>query len=97
MPRVDNASQEEISERYADLTVSSLQPGKRRNVYSAIGNNLAMLAGFREFFGSLWERSDLSGRQREIAIPGEATTAAGYDALGIAIEDGDTFEGWDPK
>ena len=68
MPRVDYVTQEEIGEEYADLIVSSLQPGKRANVYSAIGNNPAVLAGFREFLGSLWEHSGLSDRQREIAI-----------------------------
>jgi len=68
MPRVDYVSQEEIDEEYRDLIVSSLQPGKRVNVYSAIGNNQEVLAGFREFLGSLWEHSGLSDRQREIVI-----------------------------
>ena len=68
MPRVDYVSQEEIDEEYEDLIVSTLQPGKRVNVYSAIGNNGPVLAGFREFLGSLWEHSGLTDRQREIVI-----------------------------
>lgn len=68
MPRVDYVSQEEIDDEYADLIVSSLQPGKRVNVYSAIGNNPAVLEGFREFLGSLWDHSGLSDRRREIVI-----------------------------
>lgn len=180
MSRVDYVSQEEIDEEYEDLIVSTLQPGKRVNVYSAIGNNGPVLAGFREFLGSLWEHSGLTDRQREIVIltaaseigseyewhqhvnvatdaglsreeiaaigrddrtafeigeqaliaytravargrltdplheavleelgteatVGAATTAAGYvalgrviDALGVDIEAGDEFEGWDP-
>lgn len=181
MPRVDYVSREEIDDEYEDLIVSSLQPGKRVNVYSAIGNNGPVLAGFREFLGSLWTDSGLSDRQREIVIltaaseigseyewhqhvnigtdagltreeiaaigrddrtafstdeqgliaytravargrvtdalheavlevlgaeatVGAATTAAGYvalgrviDALGVEIEEGDEFEGWDPR
>ncbi len=181
MPRVDYVSQDEIDDEYADLLVSSLQPGKPVNVYSAIGNNAEVLAGFRGFLGSLWEHSGLSDRQREIVIltaaseigseyewhqhvniatdagltreeiaaigrddrtdfatdeqaiiaytravargrvtdalheavveelgteatVGAATAAAGYvalgrviDALGIEIEEGDEFEGWDPR
>lgn len=181
MPRVDYVSRDELDEEYADLVVSSLQPGKRVNVYSAIGNNPSVLAGFREFLGSLWDHSGLSDRQREIVIltaaseigseyewhqhvnvatnsglsreeiaaigrddrtefpidegaliaytravargrvtdalhetvleelgteatVGAASTAAGYvalgrviDALGVDIEEGDEFEGWDPR
>lgn len=181
MPRVDYVSQEDLDDEYADLIVSSLQPGKRINVYSAIGNNPEVLAGFRAFLGSLWDHSGLSDRQREIVILtaasefgsayewhqhvnvgtdagltpeeiaaigrddrtgfpideqpliaytravvrgrvtdalheaveselgaeatiGAASTAAGYaalgqviDALGVEIEDGDEFAGWDPR
>ncbi len=180
MPRVDYVSQEELDDEYADLIVSSLQPGKRVNVYSAIGNNQEVLSGFRGFLGALWDHSGLTDRQREIVIltaaseigsayewhqhvnvgtnagltraeiaaigrddrrefdvdeqaliaytravargrvtdplheavleelgteatVGAAATAAGYvalgrviDALGVGIEEGDEFEGWDP-
>lgn len=68
MSRVNYVSREDIDEEYADLIVSSLQPGKRVNVYSAIGNNPAVLAGVREFLGALWDHSGLSDRQREIVI-----------------------------
>lgn len=181
MARVPYVTQDELDPEYQDLIISSLQPGKRINVYSAIGNNPPVLAGFREFLGSLWSHSGLSDRQREIVIltaasetdaeyewhqhvnigtnsglsraeiaaiarddrsefateeealiaytravardrvtdalheamaeqfdeeviVGAASTAAGYaalntviSALGVEIEDGDEFVGWDPR
>lgn len=68
MARVPYVTQDELDPEYQDLIISSLQPGKRINVYSAIGNNAPVLAGFREFLGSLWSHSGLSDRQREIVI-----------------------------
>ncbi len=68
MPRVDYVTQEDVGEEYAEYIVSSLQPGKAVNVYAAIGNNPEVLAGFREFLGSLWNHSGLGDRQREIVI-----------------------------
>ena len=181
MARVPYVEPEELDEEYRDLVVSSLQPGKRTNVYSAIGNNPPVLQGFRSFLGSLWSDSGLTDRERELviltaaseasneyewhqhvniagdrgisaaemralavddhdpfseseraliayaravvrgrvtdglhdrlaehfdddAISGATCTAAGYlglgrtiDALGVEIEEGDEFVGWDPE
>lgn len=68
MSRVPIIGVDEIDPEYEDLVVSSLQPGKTVNVYGAIGNNLAVLKGLRSFFGSLWNHSGLTDRQREIVI-----------------------------
>lgn len=68
MARVPYTTAEELDPEYRDLIVSSLQPGKTRNVYAAIGNNPAVLEGVRAFFGSLWSDSGLTDRQREIVI-----------------------------
>lgn len=181
MARVPYVTQDDLDEEYRDRIVSSLQPGKTVNVYSAIGNNQEVLAGLREFLGSLWTHSGLTDRQRELVIltaaaeigsayewhqhvtiaadaglepaeigalarddrralsederalvayaravvrgrvtdalheavvdrvgeetaVGAAATAAGYlalgrliDALGVEIEAGDEFAGWDPE
>lgn len=181
MARVPYVPQEELDPDYQDLVVSSLQPGKQVNVYSALGNNQEVLRGMREFLGALWTHSGLTDRQREVviltvasetgseyewhqhvniasgtdletgeiaaigrddrdpfpeeeralisytravaqgrvtdelheatseyfdedALAGAASTAAGYlalgrviDALGVEIEAGDQFVGWDPS
>ncbi|WP_380676185.1 carboxymuconolactone decarboxylase family protein [Salinigranum sp. GCM10025319] len=68
MTRVPLVSRETLSVDHEDLVVSSLQPGKEVNVYRAIANNPAVLAGFREFLGALWSESGLSDRQREVVI-----------------------------
>lgn len=68
MVRVPYVTQDDLDPEYQELIVSSLQPGKRVNVYSAIGNNQKVLAGFREFLGALWSHSGLTDRQREIVI-----------------------------
>ncbi len=68
MARVPYVEQEDLDPEYRELIISSLQPGKRANVYSAIGNNQEVLAGLREYLGSLWSESGLSDRQREIVI-----------------------------
>ena len=181
MARLPYVTPDELDEEYRDLVLSSLQSGKRLNVYSAIANNPPVLEGLRAFLGSLWNHSGLSDRQRELVIlaacteirspyefqqhvrigrdagltdeeiaavarddrepfadderallayaravirgrvtdalheavveqvgaeatVGAAATAAGYaalgrviDALGVEIEEGDEFVGWDPR
>ena len=68
MGRVPYVTADELEPEHRDLIVSSLQPGKARNVYAAIANNPAVLAGMRGFFGALWTDSGLTDRQREIVI-----------------------------
>ena len=68
MARVPYVDGEDLDPEYQDLIVSSLQPGKRVNVYSAIANNPDVLDGLRTFLGSLWADSGLSDRQRELVI-----------------------------
>lgn len=68
MGRVPYVQQDELESTYQDLVVSSLQPGKTVNVYSAVANNPPVLAGLRTFLGSLWTESGLSDRQREVVI-----------------------------
>ncbi|MFC7156946.1 carboxymuconolactone decarboxylase family protein [Halomarina halobia] len=181
MERLPYVTPDDLDPEYEDLIVSSLQPGKTVNVYSAIGNNQEVLSGLRAFLGALWTHSGLTDRQREIVIltaaseigseyewqqhvnigtdagltteeisaiarddrrpfsdeertlvaytravtrgrvtdalhdallahfdeatvAGTASTAAGYaalgqviDALGVEIEAGDEFVGWDPE
>jgi alkylhydroperoxidase family enzyme len=73
MARVPYVTQDDLDVEYQDLIVSSLQPGKTVNVYSAIGNNQEVLGGFRAFLGALWSDSGLTDRQREIVILTAAT------------------------
>lgn len=68
MARVPYVEQDDLDPEYKDLIISSLQPGKRANVYSAIGNNQEVLSGLRTYLGSLWTDSGLTDRQREIVI-----------------------------
>jgi alkylhydroperoxidase family enzyme len=68
MARVPYVTAEELAPDNRELIVSSLQPGKTRHVYAAIGNNEEVLSGVREFFGSLWSNSGLTDRQRELVI-----------------------------
>lgn len=68
MARVPYVEQDDLDPEYQDLIISSLQPGKRANVYSAIGNNQEVLDGLRTYLGSLWTDSGLTDRQREIVI-----------------------------
>ncbi len=68
MGRVPYVSQDELDPEYEDLVVSSLQPGKTVNVYSAVANNPPVLAGLRTFLGALWTDSGLTDRQREVVI-----------------------------
>ncbi|WP_255167226.1 carboxymuconolactone decarboxylase family protein [Natrononativus amylolyticus] len=68
MARVPYVTQDDLDPEYQELVVSSLQPGKTVNVYSAIGNNQEVLRGLREFLGALWNHSGLTDRQREIVI-----------------------------
>lgn len=80
MSRVPYVGPDALDEEFADLVVSSLQPGKRINIYSATANNPEILAGLRTYLGAMWEESGLSDRQREIII---LTTAA---EIGSAYE-----------
>ena len=80
MARVPYVDPEDLAPEYRDLVVSSLQPGKTVNVYSAIGNNEEVLSGFRGFLGALWTDSGLTDRQRELVI------------LTVASELGSTYE-----
>lgn len=80
MARVPYVPQQELDPDYQDLVVSSLQPGKQVNVYSALSNNQEVLRGMREFLGALWNHSGLTDRQREIVI------------LTIASETGSEYE-----
>jgi 4-carboxymuconolactone decarboxylase len=68
MARVPYVTQDDLDPEYRELIVSSLQPGKTANVYSAVGNNQELLRGLREFLGALWTHSGLTDRQREIVI-----------------------------
>lgn len=68
MARVPYKTEEDLASEYQDLVVSSLQPGKTANVYSALGNNPEVLQGTRAFLKSLWNHSGLTDRQREIVI-----------------------------
>lgn len=68
MGRVSTVTREELESDDEALIISSLQPGKTVNVYGAIGNNVAVLRGFRKFLGALWTDSGLTDRQREIVI-----------------------------
>ncbi|TYL36305.1 carboxymuconolactone decarboxylase family protein [Natronococcus pandeyae] len=77
MARVPYVTQDELDPEYRDHIVSSLQPGKTLNVYSAIGNNQSVLDGLREFLGALWNHSGLTDRQREIVI---LTTSSEIDS-----------------
>jgi alkylhydroperoxidase family enzyme len=68
MARVPYVTQSDLDPSFEDYIISSLQPGKTVNVYSAIGNNQEVLGGFRDFLGALWNHSGLTDRQREIVI-----------------------------
>lgn len=68
MGRLPYVEKDELAPAYRDLVVSSLQPGKTINIYSAVANNPAVLEGLRTFLGSLWGESGLTDRQREIVI-----------------------------
>lgn len=68
MARVPYVPQAELDPDYQDLVVSSLQPGKQLNVYSALSNNQEVLRGMRALLGTLWNDSGLTDRQREIVI-----------------------------
>jgi 4-carboxymuconolactone decarboxylase len=68
MARVPYVTQDDLDSEYQNLIISSLQPGKTVNVYSAIGNNQEVLNGLRDFLGALWNHSGLTDRQRELVI-----------------------------
>ncbi len=80
MVRVPYVERDDLDPEYRDLIDSTLQPEKTLNLNRALGNNLEVLRGFREFFGALWNHSGLSDRQRELAI------------LNVAAEVGSEYE-----
>ena len=67
MARVPYVDAEDLPAEHRDLLVSQLQ-GTPRNVYRALGNNPAVLDGFRTFASALWAESGLSERRRELVI-----------------------------
>jgi alkylhydroperoxidase family enzyme len=73
MPRVPYVEPSAVDPEYQDYLVSSLQPGKRVNVYAAVANNPEVVKGLRQFLGALWSDSGLSDREREIVILTAAT------------------------
>ena len=79
MARVPYVDASDVPDEYEDLLESSLQ-GKPLHVYQSIGNNPAVLAGFRSFLGSLWTDSGLTDRERELVI------------LAVARETGNRYE-----
>ena len=80
MVRVPYVGPDELDDEFAELVVSSLQPGKRINIYSATANNPEILAGLRTYLGSMWADSGLSDRQREIIIlTAAAEIRSGYE------------------
>jgi alkylhydroperoxidase family enzyme len=92
MARVPYVEQEDLDPEYRDLIVSSLQPGKTVNVYSAVGNNQEVLSGLRTFLGSLWSDSGLTDRQRELVILTAASEIGSeyewHQHVGIAADAG---------
>jgi alkylhydroperoxidase family enzyme len=73
MARVPYVEAADVPDDHEHLLESSLQ-GTPLHVYRALGNNPAVLAGFRSFLGSLWADSGLSDRERELVVL--AVTAA---------------------
>jgi 4-carboxymuconolactone decarboxylase len=73
MSRVPYVDQDDVAPEYQDYLVSSLQPGKRVNVYAAVANNPEVVKGLRQFLGALWSDSGLSDREREVVILTAAT------------------------
>lgn len=67
MARVPYVSPDDLDEEHRNLLESSFQD-KPLNVYAALGNEPDVLAGMREYFGSLWTHEGLTARQREILI-----------------------------
>lgn len=51
-----------------DAVVDHDLEGGTLNVYRALGRNLAILEGFREFGGAVWHGSDLEPIERELVI-----------------------------
>ncbi|MBZ6496793.1 carboxymuconolactone decarboxylase family protein [Natrinema longum] len=96
MSRVPYVTATDIDPEYRELIVSSLQPGKTLNVYSAVGNNERVLEGLRGFLGALWNHSGLGDRQREIVILTTASEIAQpyewHQHVAIATDAGLTTE-----
>ncbi|GAB3693292.1 carboxymuconolactone decarboxylase family protein [Halorubrum pallidum] len=96
MARVPYADASDVPDEHEDLLRSSLQD-RPLHVYESIGNNPAVLAGLRSFFGSLWTDSGLTDRERELVILAVAAEGRNrYEwhqhvniARGVGISDGD--------
>ncbi|QLG62120.1 carboxymuconolactone decarboxylase family protein [Halorarum salinum] len=67
MARVPYTAPDDVPAEHRDLLVSALQD-RPLNVYRALGNNPAVLAGLRGFLSSLWADTGLSERERELVI-----------------------------
>jgi alkylhydroperoxidase family enzyme len=67
MARVPYVDETTLPRQHQDLLVSALQ-GKKLSIYSAVGNNPAVLYGLRTFLGTLWRDSGLDPHQRELVI-----------------------------
>lgn len=80
MARVPYVTPSSLDPAHRELVVSSLQPGKRLNVYSAMANNVAVLEGLAGFLDALWSASGLTDRERELVV------------LTVAAEVGSTYE-----
>ena len=79
MARVPYVTQDDLDPEYREYLVSALQD-KPLNVYAAIGNNPAVLAGLRAFLRALWTDTGLSERHRELVI------------MAVAAESRSTYE-----
>jgi alkylhydroperoxidase family enzyme len=94
MGHVPYVVEDDLEPEYQDLITSSLQPGKRVNVYRAIGNNAAVLEGLRAFLGALWSESGVDAYRRELiilAISREYDSAyEWHQHVGVASEAGVT-------
>ncbi|MFW5918365.1 MAG: carboxymuconolactone decarboxylase family protein [Haloferacaceae archaeon] len=68
MARLPHVSASELDPEHERLLYSPLQDGKPLNLYAVLGNNPALLAGMRSYFGAMWGESGLTDRQRELLI-----------------------------
>jgi len=68
MARVPYADPDDLPAEHRHLLESSLQHGKRLNLYRALGAFPTALVGVRSFLGVLWNDIGLTDRQRELVI-----------------------------
>ena len=67
MARIPYVDPEDLPAERRELVVSALQD-RPLHVYRALGTNDDVLAGLREYFGTLWTDTGLSTREREVVI-----------------------------